>query len=159
MLGFGVLGFAAALTAGSFVVSGSGAAAQADDPQPDLVENFEYPGAAAIEAARGIKLKKGDGHILFTECAAGANQIQVESTAYTAPNNLFCFKVIGTKGNLTLELDEAFLVHGNDYNATATWTDENGQVHNTPLRKNNPTGIGEGVTGQPGMLIELNATR
>lgn len=159
MLGFSAAGVAAALVFGSVALTGGGAAALAEDPQPELVENFEYPGAAAIEAARGIKLKKGDGHILFVDCAANANQLQVESTAFAAPKNLFCFKIVGDKGNITMELPEAFLVHGNDYNVVATWTDENGKVHNTPLRKNNPTGIGEGVTGQPGSLIEFNATR
>jgi len=159
MLGFGVLGGAAALAFGAVAVVGGGSTALADDPQPELVENFEYPGAAAIEAARGIKLKKGDGHILFVDCAQNANQLQVESTAFPAGRNLFCFKIVGDKGNITMELAEAFLVHGNDYNVVATWTDENGKVHNTPLRKNNPTGIGEGVTGQPGSLIEFNATR
>ncbi len=159
MLVFGVLGAAAALVFGSVVLTGGGATALADDPQPELVEDFSYPGAAAIEAARGIKLKKGDGHILFVDCADGQNQLKVESTAFPAPKNLFCFKITGAAGNITMELAEAYVVHGNDYNVVATWTDEKGQAHNTTLRKNAPTAIGEGVTGQPGSLIEFNATR
>lgn len=134
-------------------------AAVAEDAQPSLVETFDYPNAAAIEAARGIKLKKGDGHILFVDCADGQNQLKVESTAFPAPRNLFCFKITGAKGDITMELPEAYLVHGNNDNVVATWTDENGKVHSTPIRKNAPTGIGEGVTGQPGVLIEFNSTR
>lgn len=133
--------------------------APAEDPQPSLVETFDYPGAAAIEADRGIKLKKGDGHILFADCVDNTNQLKVESTAFPQGRNLFCFKIVGATGNITMELPEAYLVYGNDYNASATWRAEDGTVHNTPLRKNAPTAIGEGVTGTPGSLIELNATR
>ncbi len=159
MLVPGVLGAAAALGFSSLLVFGGGTSALAEDPQPDLVENFDYPGAAEIEAERGIKLKKGDGHILFVQCADGQNQLKVESTAFASPKNLFCFKVVGASGHITMELEEAYLVHGNDYNVVAKWTAEDGTVHSTTLRKNAPTGIGEGVTGTPGSLIEFNATR
>jgi len=159
MLVTGVLGAAAALGFSSFLTFGGGASALAEDPQPDLVENFDYPGAAAIEAERGIKLKKGDGHILFVQCADGQNQLKVESTAFPAPRNLFCFKIVGAAGHITMELEEAYVVHGNDYNVVAKWTAEDGTAHTTQLRKNAPTAIGEGVTGTPGSLIEFNATR
>jgi hypothetical protein len=158
MLIFGAAGVVGALLFGTFTAL-SGASAQAEDAQPSLVETFDYPGAAAIEAERGIKLKKGDGHILFVECADGQNQLKVESTAFPAPRNFFCFKITGATGSITMELEEAYAVWGNDYNVVATWRSEDGVVHNTQIRKNDITGIGEGATGKPGSLIELNATR
>jgi hypothetical protein len=156
---FGAAGAVGALLLGGVNAVAGGAPALAEDPQPSLVENYDYPGAAAIEAERGIKLKKGDGRVLFVECADNANQLKVESTAFPQGRNFFCFTVIGAKGYITMELPEAFLVYGNDYNVVATWRAENGTVHNTQLRKNAPTAIGEGVTGTPGSLIEFNATR
>jgi hypothetical protein len=157
MLYVGAAGVAAALLVGGAAALTT--SAQAEDAQPELIETFDYPNAAAIEAARGIKLKKGDGHILFADCADNANQLKVESTAFPAGQNLFCFKVVGATGRITMELPEAYLVHGNNDTVVATWTDEAGKVHNTPIRKNAPTAIGEGVTGTPGVLIELNSTR
>jgi hypothetical protein len=159
MLFFGALGAAGALALGAVSLLGGGSAAQAQDAQPALVEPFDYPNAAAIEAARGIKLKRGDGRILFAECVDGANQLKVESTAFPAGRNAFCFRVAGARGSVTMELPEAYLVHGNDYDVVATWRSEDGKVHNTEIRKNAPTAIGEGVTGTPGALIEFTATR
>lgn len=158
---FRTLIFAAAGVAAALVVGGTSAltSAQAEDTQPSLIETFDYPNAAAIEAARGIKLKKGDGHILFVDCADNANQLKVESTAFPTGQNLFCFKITGATGKITMELPEAYLVHGNNDTVVATWTAEDGKVHTTPIRKNAPTAIGEGVTGTPGVLIEFNSTR
>ncbi|MFT7840721.1 hypothetical protein Q5530_31665 [Saccharothrix sp. BKS2] len=155
----GAVGAVCALLLGASAAATGGAAGPAEDSQPSLVETYDYPGAAAIEAERGIKLKKGDGHILFVECADNANQLKVESTAFPQGRNFFCFKVVGVKGQIVMELPEAFLVYGNDYNVVATWRAEDGSVHNTPIRKNGLTAIGEGVTGTPGSLIEFNATR
>jgi len=157
MLVFGAVGAATALAFGGTAALST--AAVAEDAQPSLIETFDYPNAAAIEAARGIKLKKGDGHILFVDCADNANQLKVESTAFPSPRNMFCFKIVGARGNITMELAEAYLVHGNNDTVVATWRAEDGTVHNTPIRKNAPTAIGEGVTGTPGVLIEFNATR
>lgn len=148
-----------ALLTGSYIALFSNSPAMAEDPQPSAVETYDYPDAEAIFQQRGIRLKKGDGHILFAACQANTNQIRVESTAFPAPSNSFCFNVIGVRGRLTMEIPEAFLVHGNDYNAVASWQTETGEVRNTTLRKNAPTPIGEGVTGAPGVLIELNTAK
>jgi hypothetical protein len=148
-----------ALVLGAVAALAGGAPAQAEDPQPALVEKFAYPGSAQIKADRGIDLKAGDGHILLVECVDGANQLKVESTAFPQGRNTFCFKVTGTRGSITMELPEAYLVFSNDYNVVATWRTESGEVRTTTLQKNKPNAIGEGVTGAPGPLIELTANR
>ncbi|RKT53608.1 hypothetical protein C8E97_2180 [Saccharothrix australiensis] len=136
------------------------AAAAAEETQSSLVETFDHPGAAAIEERRHIRLKKGDGNIMLVECRANANQIRVESTAFLPPENVFCFQVVGDKGSLTMEIPEAFLVFGNDYRSVASWTTDSGEVRQTVVdRKDKPFPIGEGVTGKPGVLIELTASR
>ncbi|MGW4113999.1 hypothetical protein ACWEFJ_24280 [Actinosynnema sp. NPDC004786] len=158
-----VISAAVAATLVSSVVAAlsNGAPATAEDAQQPLVETFDYPDADAIFQQRQIRLKKGDGHILLVDCRAGANQIRVESNAFDPPNHLFCFQVTGNSGYLTMEIPNAFLVYGNDYNAVASWTTDTGEVRRSTVRKNDPvpTPIGEGATGTPGVLIELRATR
>src|SRR3982751_1330666 len=67
----------AAVTVGA-TLFGAAAGAVADDPKKagqggadeptSIVETFDYPGAEQILADRDILLKKGDGHLLLTDC-------------------------------------------------------------------------------------------
>jgi hypothetical protein len=45
--------------------------ALADNPQPPIEENYDYPGAEKIFQERGIRLRKGDGHILLVDYSSG----------------------------------------------------------------------------------------
>jgi hypothetical protein len=113
---------AAAVVAGSVVlVSSSSAAVQEADTPPPLVEDFTHPGADQILAQHGLKVFKGDGHIMFvtshtydeSQCVAG--QIQVEKQLDVAPFGIYyCFKSVGTTGFLTLEVPGTFGVRGGD---------------------------------------------
>ncbi|MEU6962890.1 hypothetical protein [Streptomyces chrestomyceticus] len=79
--------------------------AAADELPPIAVEDFTYPGADKILKEKGIKLVKGDGHILLTECSANDWKIKVEANKNY--DTLFhCFKVTGKKGYVTMELPD-----------------------------------------------------
>ena len=97
---------------------GSAAGAAVDDP-PSIVEDFTYPGADGILAQHGLKLFKGDGHVVFhsarpftdSQCPAGL--IQVEKSLDQEPFGMFyCFRTIGPTGFLTLEIPGTFGVRG-----------------------------------------------
>jgi hypothetical protein len=135
------------------------AAAPIDEPQPSLVENYEHPGAEKILQERGIQLKNGDGGIMFVDCTPNSGLVEIESTAFPAPRNLFCFKLSGDKGYLSMELPQAYVAKSNSYNVVATWRTESGEIRNTQLAKNTFTAIGEGTGAGPGPLLELKSTR
>ncbi|BEL06553.1 hypothetical protein Q0Z83_047440 [Actinoplanes sichuanensis] len=112
---------AGAAVAGSLAYGVSAQAEEAADQPASLVEDFSYPGAAQIEADKKIKLIKGDGKIMLAECGSATDLIQVESY-----NNLsepvYCFKVLGSTGFLTLEIPNVFFIWAGDEKVTATVT-------------------------------------
>ncbi|UNO41725.1 hypothetical protein [Streptomyces sp. MST-110588] len=80
----------------------AGTAASGD--MPPVVEDFTYPGAAKLLQEREITLKRGDGHIMLSDCNA-RHDIKVESRT---GDNFFCFTVSGNDGYLTMELPDAY---------------------------------------------------
>ena len=80
-----VLGMAGATTLLPSTAAVS-AFAQNDEPPP-VVEDYTYPGAAAILAQRGIKLIKGNGGIRYADCASGGGQVKVESRSPDASSS------------------------------------------------------------------------
>ena len=136
---------------------GGSAAAGADDTQPTLEETYDYPDAAKILHDRKIRLIRGDGHIVLVDCAPGANVLRVQSRI-TKPNDDFCFQVKRAPGYVTLELEKAYYVRGDNHVVDATVTTD-GHSETVPVRKNEWTEIGE-ITdpeGRPGTLVELRA--
>ncbi|MFH8346297.1 hypothetical protein [Streptomyces sp. NPDC018045] len=121
-------------------------AAIADDTPPTGVEDFEYPQAAKIAEERGIKLKRGDGHVTLVPCDSRPGLIEITARGMTERDKVgkgrFCFRVTGKSGYLSLELPSVYLAKGNDYNV-----DLNMQTDNTDktfkLEKNNWTPVGE----------------
>lgn len=92
-------------------VSVGHSSAEAADTPPSLVESYTYPGADAILAEHGLKVLKGDGHVLFVtsrsydegQCEPG--QIQVEQATEEPPyGSYFCFETRGSQGFLTLDV-------------------------------------------------------
>ncbi|TVP35038.1 hypothetical protein A3L22_09410 [Streptomyces griseus subsp. griseus] len=79
---------------------------------PSTVEDYTYPGAEDILATKGIKLKKGDGHILLADCDPNAKQIQVMTVADEATGRAdqYCFRSTARTGYLTLELPRVFFL-------------------------------------------------
>ncbi|OIJ94439.1 hypothetical protein BIV25_22835 [Streptomyces sp. MUSC 14] len=121
---------------------------------PFAVETFDYPGAAKIQAERKITLKRGDGHIVLTDCNS-AYDVKVESRT---AGMYYCFKVSGKQGYLTMELPDAYGIWTQDHPVQATLTtDGRKSVVNAP--KNDYTPVGEaGDTSKKSVLVELRVT-
>ncbi|MFC4086652.1 tachylectin-related carbohydrate-binding protein [Amycolatopsis samaneae] len=146
------------VTAGAVLVGVQPAAA--DDAPVPAVEEFAYPGAAQIHAQRGITLIKGDGHIVFTGCGQ-AGLVEVRSSNVpgdTDPDaGHYCFKVIGSSGDLTLGVPNAYQVKGDDHDVTAT-VNVKGSTSTVPVDHNGWTGVGQGSGPDPATLLELKAS-
>ena len=145
---------------GATVVSGAAAVAAASAPETaaaaedatSIVETYEYPGAAAIFAERGILLKRGDGHLVLTDCVTGGDFVEVRSRN----RDPFCFRAIGDKGWVTLELNDAFLVFSDSEHTTVANYTVNGVSDTATVAPGGAEGIGEGTNpGQSAVLLEL----
>ncbi len=134
-------------------------AAAAGDTLPSAVEDFTYPGAEAILRDKGVKLVKGDGHILLTECAAKDWKIKVEANKGFDTVE-YCFKVTGKKGNLTLEVPDVTGIWTENQVVRAKLTsDGKTKTVQTPDGANQVTPVGVADVGsgsKPAVLIELS---
>jgi hypothetical protein len=127
------------------------AAAAADDPG-SIVETFDYPDAARIQTERGILLKRGDGHLLLTDCVTGGDFIEVRARN----QDPYCFTASKPSGWVTLELQDAFLVFSDSTHTTVADYTINGVSDSTTIEPGGAEGIGEGTTpGQRAVLLEL----
>lgn len=149
MLAVLALGAAAAVAVPVALSAGPAGAAE---EVPSLVEDFSYPGAAAIKQSRDIELVKGDGRITLVDCTDNPELIRVESLLRTD----FCFLVKGSTGWLSLRLDGVFLIHSGDQKVAAKVA-ANGVEETINIRENSvqPVGIGDPDFG---VLLELRAT-
>ncbi|MBM0278118.1 hypothetical protein [Micromonospora tarensis] len=119
------------------------------------MEDFTYPGAAQILNERGILLKKGDGHLVLTDCVTGGDFIEVRSRNRSP----FCFRATGPTGYVTLELSEAFLVFSDSTHTTVANYTVGGVSDSATIEPGGATGIGEGSTpGSSAVLLELRAS-
>ncbi|MEV6048393.1 hypothetical protein [Streptomyces xanthochromogenes] len=132
---------------------------------PSAVEDFNYPGAAKILAEQGITLKRGDGHIMLSDCTA-AWDIKVKARTDTS-SIAFCFTVSGSNGYLALEMPKAFGMWTKDHPVQATLIaldDGEKQVVNAPAGTPSVplpyTNIGESsATGKISTLVEFRVTK
>ncbi|MFF3517093.1 hypothetical protein [Streptomyces sp. NPDC002573] len=132
----------------------SATATPADDTMPSAVEDFAYPDAPKIFQDTQILLKRGDGHILLTDCKS-TYAIMVESR--TAQKQ-FCFSVHGKQGELTLELPDAYGIWTQDHPVEATVKSGDKETV-VDAAKNDYKPIGEaGASGKPSVLVELRVT-
>ena len=156
----GALGFLAVLAGISI--------ASADDPPqqpasvapPAAIEDFDSPGAGRILTEKGIKLKRGDGHILLAECDQAAQQIRVLTVAddSVGREGTYCFKVLGKTGRLTLELPRIFMVQAADHPISADLT-ANGRTTTVDVAKDETVSVGEATSGGVrSVLVELQVT-
>lgn len=141
VLGVGVI----STVAFSFLPVAAAGAAAPDDPPP-VVEDYDYPGADQIFTQHGIRLLKGDGRILFTECGGGANLVEVWSRTKNVP---FCFKITGAKGYLSMDLARVYLIKGDDHALKATMKIKDAPVV-VDIPKNAWTSVGEGANPENG---------
>lgn len=155
----GVTGVAAlagaAVLAAAALFTGTATAADAPGGQPSTVENHEYPNADRIFAERGIKLIKGDGHILFVDCSVGGDILRVESHNWAGDRGYFCFKIRGASGYLTLELPSVYLIKGDSHTTAAKVTqDEVVKTVTVPENQWVPVGV-EPDDDRGATLLEL----
>jgi hypothetical protein len=131
------------------------AAAEADTPPP-IVEDFAYPNADQILAEHGVKLKKGDGNILFVDCDVAGDVIQVES--YDHPGYV-CFQLRGTTGYLSLEINRTVFVRSENkpLEATVIIAGETTPSEPETVPANSWTPFGEAANLPPATLLELRA--
>lgn len=138
----------------------SGAGAAAADVPPVAVETFDYPGAADILATQGIKLKKGDGHVLLAECDAAPDQIKVMTVADAAVGRkgTYCFQANAKSGFVTLELPRVFALETGAHPISADLT-ANGATTTVDVAKGGFESVGEGVPGgAQSVLVEIRVT-
>ncbi|MEU8665244.1 hypothetical protein [Actinoplanes philippinensis] len=143
-------GVAAVALPAAVLTVGSRGAEAADEMPSSIVEDYSYPGAAAIPE---ITLIKGDGRITLVPCdTANPDLITVESIGRT----VFCFAVQGDSGWLSLRLDRVFLVGAGDQKVAAKVT-ANGVTDTVNIGAGGIESIG---VEDPdfGVLLELRAT-
>ncbi|WP_345594287.1 hypothetical protein [Streptomyces marokkonensis] len=132
----------------------------ADGEIPHTVEDFNYPGAERILADKGIKLKRGDGHILLAECDQSADQITVFTVADSTAGRegTYCFETTAATGHLTLELPRVFALQASEQPVSADLTSE-GQTQTVELAEDEFKSVGEGtVGGAQSVLVEIRVT-
>jgi hypothetical protein len=129
--------------------------ALAEDSQPRIEENYDYPGAEKILQERGIRLRKGDGHILLVDCNGGTGLAEVWSR-----KGRFCFRITETVGTLTLDLPEVYLIKGGSQHTIEATVTVDGTVKTVPVQTNTWTSVGEGADPKsgPATLLEFRAS-
>ncbi|MFJ4816333.1 hypothetical protein [Streptomyces sp. NPDC088801] len=125
-----------------------------------MIEDYNYPGADRIAVEKGIKLKKGDGHIMLAECDQAAQQIRVMTVedGSAGRQGTYCFTTVGKTGRLTLELPRVFAMEAADYPLSADLT-ANGKTTTVNVPQGGFESVGEGtVGGARSVLVELRVT-
>ena len=144
-----------AVVAGGLAALDLSAAAQAadsDTPPSSIVEDYSYPGADQIT---GIKLIKGDGHILLVGCDEGHTSVEVYSFTAADP---FCFQILGTTGSLTMQLEQAYGIRNyQNYGLEATVSVEGAAPTDVAVPADDWKGIGVGANEGQAVLLELRA--
>ncbi|WP_326661382.1 hypothetical protein [Streptomyces sp. NBC_00385] len=158
-----ILGAATAAGALAWAVlaqGGAGAASQsstetvAEAAPGYAVEDYNYPNADKIQAEQNIVLKRGDGHVVLADCAAGGNLLQFLARDHAD----VCFKVTADEGFLTLELPAVHGVKTDDsVNTHLEMTAEGDQVE-YDIPADTWKGVGESVDGREHVLVEIRVT-
>lgn len=120
-----------------------------------LVETYDYPGAAAIEAAKGIKLIRGDGNITLAACGSAPDLIQVESYQ-NVQEGVYCFAVRGAKGHLELEIPNVFFIWAGDEDVAATVTVAGVESDPILVQADDGESVGASDPRNHAVLLELN---
>ncbi|MEW2429688.1 hypothetical protein AB0877_16885 [Micromonospora sp. NPDC047644] len=152
---------AAALAVGVAILVPAAGSGAADSP-PSLEEDFNYPGAAAILAEHGVKLHKGDGHVLWTgsrpmESGSPCLSTEVQVEQILGPEaNYHCFRTLGATGYLTLEISGTFGIRGGARTVEATAQLPEGPAEFTiPAGKPVPIRPGSDADQPEATLVEI----
>ncbi|MFJ8164137.1 FG-GAP-like repeat-containing protein [Streptomyces sp. NPDC096136] len=117
------------------------------------VEDFSYPGAAAIQAEKGVTLKRGDGNLMLQACDGTQDM-----TVNTRGLKDYCFDVKSKPAYLSLELPSAFGIWTGAYPVKTT-IEANGTKTVIDAPANDFTGYGEATSDRvKSTLIELRVT-
>jgi hypothetical protein len=150
-------------TAGTGATEVAAMSAVAESP-PSIEENYDYPGAAQVLAQRGIKLYKGDGHIVLVDCGPNPNTppadlILVQSWDLNLPGGPnFCFKAKGTTGYLTMEISQAYFLRGENSRAISAKVETRDEPTVIDVERVDPgewQPVGEGQSRGPATVLEL----
>ncbi|MFC7306795.1 hypothetical protein ACFQVC_21505 [Streptomyces monticola] len=134
--------------------------AAAEEQPPVAVEDFNYPGADRILKEKGIKLKRGDGHVVLADCDQTADQIRVMTVEDPAAGRAgtYCFRATTKTGYLTLELPRVFYFETGTHPISADLT-ANGATTTVDVAKGGWKSVGEGLPGgAQSVLVEIRVT-
>jgi hypothetical protein len=134
----------------------STAAALAADSQPSIEENYDYPAAEKIFQERGIRLHKGDGHILLVDCNSGTGFAE----AWSRSKGQLCFQITKTGGYLTMDLPEVYVIKGASNHTIQVTVTVNGKVETIKVQSDRWTPVGEGADekSSPATLREFRTS-
>ncbi|MGW7378714.1 hypothetical protein [Streptomyces sp. NPDC054794] len=121
------------------------------------VEDYNYPGADAIKAQKGIVLKRGDGHITLVDCASGTGLMEV----YSRKSEKSCFRATGPSGYLSLEIPSVYGVKGEaDHEADVKLTTD-GATQSIDVGKGEWKAAGEAADpdGRAFVLVEIRTSK
>ncbi|MGW8725290.1 hypothetical protein ACWGNF_04525 [Streptomyces sp. NPDC055808] len=113
-------------------------------------------------AEKGIKLIKGDGHLLLADCDAAASQIKVRSVADQATGRaqMYCFTANSKSGYLTLQLPRVTSLETSDHPISASLTAD-GTTKTVDVAQDDFKPVGEGDIpsgAKRSVLVELRVT-
>ncbi|WP_405687071.1 hypothetical protein [Streptomyces sp. NBC_00057] len=142
--------------AAPFAGAGPRTAVAADDVPPVAVEDFAYPEADKIFAEKGIRLKRGDGHIVLTDCATATAPVEL----YSRGKGKICLQLTGNSGYLSLEIPQVYGVKTNDY-ALKLDMEVEGTAASFDVAKNTYASVGQSADPQhrDHTLLEVHATK
>ncbi|MFE9738617.1 trypsin-like serine protease [Streptomyces sp. NPDC006477] len=144
----------------------AGSAVAVDTPttpaeMPFAFEDGAYPNAEQILAEEGIKLVRGDGNVLLTDCDPAVKQIRVMTVKDESVNRqgTYCFVSRASTGLLTLELDRVFAIDAADQPLSASLTAADGTSKTVTIAKDGYASVGEGQAGgSRSKLVEIRVT-
>ncbi|UUN28103.1 hypothetical protein [Streptomyces sp. FIT100] len=123
---------------------------------PSAVESFDYPDAERILKEKNLKLKRGDGHIVLAECDSAPGLMRFIGR----DREDFCFRTIGPKGYLTLEVPDVTGVQTADHKAHIEMIVDD-RTKSYDVGKNAWEGIGETTDpeSRDHVLVEIRTSK
>ncbi|MYX94492.1 hypothetical protein GT045_06625 [Streptomyces sp. SID486] len=153
----GAVAFASATSGTTRHTTVDRAATVVDGAPGYAVEDFNYPGADAIKAQKGIVLKRGDGHVTLADCASGTGLMEV----YSRKSEKICFRATGSSGYLSLEIPSVYGVKGEaDHEADVKLTTD-GATQSIDVGKGEWKAAGEAADpdGRDFVLVEIRTSK
>ncbi|MGW5017084.1 hypothetical protein [Streptomyces cacaoi] len=154
-----VAALVASVLATTHTAGATSSAALANEEKPAFaVEDYAYPQADKIETERGLRLKRGDGHITLADCGSADGLLEIWGRKN---DRKVCFRTVGQSGFLTLEVPAVYAVKGNDYDTALEMTADGGEKKKFDIGRNEWTPVGESTDpdGREHMLVEIRTSK